>query len=97
MKRRPKRILKKKERNNGERAYQVEIEGGSREWVTEDDLPIRMVQKYENFLKEKRDVARSRREEKEKKREERAKTRGQRVTRDVVLAFMSDAFYRVNP
>ena len=46
----PTRIIKKKEMANGERRYQVDIEGGAREWATEDDLPIGLVRDYEKIL-----------------------------------------------
>ena len=54
----------------------MEVEGGVREWVTEDDLPIQLVQNYEKYLKKKRDIAQSRREEREKKKLQKAKIGG---------------------
>ena len=73
----PKNILEKKEKKKtGERMYQVELENGEIEWWTEDDLPIKLVERYEHFRKEERDAKRIRKEEKDRKREDRARNRG---------------------
>ena len=56
--------------------YQVELENGEIEWWTEDDLPIKLVERYEHFRKEERDAMRIRKEEKDRKREDRARNRG---------------------